>query len=209
MRKLVSLIILLALTLTAATSCDRSYDEAEVKAAAQTLLEASFVVNEVFYGEGVSYDEYSGIGGGSYYKPVSDTALEWLGISGIEGLKNLARGVYTADLCEIIFRTKLASIKDSSDGSVISYARYIEYYEKQSGKTYLMFYTEDEPNYENEIEYLYETLTVIGADGEYIKIEIDVILTDGNGFTRTDRVEFTILEEKDGFRLDTLSFVKF
>ena len=44
-----------------------------------------------------------------------------------------------------------------------------------------MFYTEDEPNYENEVEYLYETLTVIGADGEYILIEIDVVLTDGKG----------------------------
>ena len=67
------------------------------------------------------------------------------------------------------------------------------------------------PVYENEVEYLYDTLSVIGAEGDYIHIKIDVRLTSYDGLlSRVERgAEFILLEEEDGFRLDSPSFVKY
>ena len=206
MRGVISFILCISLTLAFFVGCDRSYDEAEVKAAAEQLLEKSLLVNEIFYGEGLEYDENSIVSSGSY-SPATASALSELGISSTDGLRNLAKEVYTDGLCDIIFRTKLSSLKDGDGGDIVSLTRYFD--KNVKGTNYLMVYTLDEANYDNEIEYLYETLTVTGADGEYIMIEVDVLLTSGIGLTRSDRVEFILLEENDGFRLDTLSFVKF
>lgn len=205
MKRLCLLILSLSLLLTALVGCDRSYDEAEVKAAAEELLQKSILVNEIFYGTGMEYDEKSSAAIG-HYCPVEKEYLDSIGISTTDGLRNLTKGVYTDALCEIIFSTKLESLRDS-EGNVISFRRY--YDGKVNGVGYLMAYTEADVRYDNTVEYLYETLTVTGADGEHINIEIDVLLTSTVGQTRTTRVEFSLLEEKGEFRLDTLSFVKF
>ena len=205
MRKIGAFVLFISLLLTLFVSCDRDYDEAEVKAAAEELLEKSKLVNDIFYGDGMEYDEDSPVAIG-HYCPVKEEYLDSIGISTTEGLKNLTKGVYTDSLSEIIFSTKLNSLRDS-EGNVITFRRY--YDGMVNGVGYLMAYTEADVRYDNTVEYLYETLTVIGADGEHIEIEIDVLLTNTVGQTRTTRVEFSLLEESDGFRLDTLSFVKF
>ena len=204
MKRLIALILTLSLAVAVTVGCDRSYDEGEVRAAAVDLLEKSKLVNEIFYGEGIEYDESSTVTVGNYY-PASEEYLSAIGISGEAGLKELTKGVYTDGLCEIIFSTKFSSVWD--DDRNVALRRYFD--KTVGGKTYLMVNSAATVNFDNEIEYLYETLTVLGADGEYINIELDVLLTNRVGETRTATVEFTLLEENDGFRLDTLSFVKY
>ena len=205
MKKLFVLFLCAAIALNILVSCDRTYDEDEVKAAAQVLLENSKTVNEIFYGKGLGYDEESELTYG-IYSPADEEHLAALGVSNTEGLKTLTKTVYTNELCEIIFSTKLSSVKDT-DGEVKELRRY--YDGKFGDSTVIMVYTEAFVNYDNDIDYLYETLTVMGADGEYINIEVDVLLTSIYGETRTVRAEFSLLEEENGFRLDTLSFVKY
>ena len=205
MKKLFVLFLCAAIALNILVSCDRTYDEDEVKAAAQVLLENSKTVNEIFYGKGLRYDEESELTYG-IYSPADEEHLAALGVSNTEGLKTLTKRVYTNELCEIIFSTKLSSVKDT-DGEVKELRRY--YDGKFGDSTVIMVYTEAFVNYDNDIDYLYETLTVTGADGEYINIEVDVLLTSIYGEPRTDRVKFSLLEEENGFRLDTWSFVTF
>ena len=205
MKKLFVLFLCAAIALNILVSCDRTYDEDEVKAAAQVLLENSKTVNEIFYGKGLGYDEESELTYG-IYSPADEEHLAALGVSNTEGLKTLTKRVYTNELCEIIFSTRLSSVKDT-DGEVKELRRY--YDGKFGDSTVIMVYTEAFVNYDNDIDYLYETLTVMGADGEYINIEVDVLLTSIYGETRTVRAEFSLLEEENGFRLDTLSFVKY
>ena len=205
MKKLFVLFLCAAIALNILVSCDRTYDEDEVKAAAQVLLENSKTVNEIFYGKGLGYDEESELTYG-IYSPADEEHLAALGVSNTEGLKTLTKRVYTNELCEIIFSTKLSSVKDT-DGEVKELRRY--YDGKFGDSTVIMVYTEAFVNYDNDIDYLYETLTVMGADGEYINIEVDVLLTSIYGETRTVRAEFSLLEEENGFRLDTWSFVKY
>lgn len=206
MKRLCVFILVIALSLMAFVGCDRSYDEGEVKFAARALLEKSLIVNEIFYGEGIPYDVNSEFTKGSY-SPADKEYLSYLGVSTTEGLKGLARGVYTNAICEIIFSTKLSSIKDGEEGGIVAVKRYYDATQKDGGN--LMVYTEAKPTYDNEIEYLYETLTVVGADGELIKIEIDVLLTSKIGEKRTTRIDLHLLEEDNGFRLDEWSFVKY
>lgn len=206
MKKISFLLIPLLLFSMIFTSCDREYDEEQVKTEARQLLEKSVAVNEIFYGVGIPYTENSQLSSGNY-KQAKEEYISSLGASDIEGLKSLAREVYTAELCEIIFNTTLESIRDSS-GNIHIFSRYIERNTPQ-GK-YILVYSFLEPLYENDVEYLYDTLSVIGARGEYIHVKVDVKLTTFDGFSRTERgVEFILLEEDGGFRLDTPSFVKY
>lgn len=190
------------------TSCDRSYDEAVVKAAARDLLEKSTLVNDIFYGVGLPYDDMNPSLASGKYKPASDEYLSSIGISNIQGLKSLAKEVYTDELCEIIFKNTFEAVKDSS-GDIVIFARYGERVTETS--SYILVYSDLAPAYENEVEYLYDTLSVIGAEGDYIHIKIDVKLTSFDGLrSRIEHgAEFILLEEADGFRLDSLSFVKY
>ena len=206
MKRLCVFFLVIALLSSVFVSCDRSYNEEEVKVAARELLEKSLLVNEIFYGRGIPYDANSEFTKGNY-SPADKEYLSALGVNTTDGLKRLAKEVYTTELCEIIFKTKLSPVKDGEEGSVVSVKRYYDASQKDGGN--LMVYTAAVPVYDNEIEYLYETLTVIGADGEFIKIEIDVLLKNKIGEERTTRIDLLILEEDDGFRLDGWSFVKY
>ena len=208
MKKLSILLIPVLVLSMLFSSCDRSYDEAVVKAAARELLEKSNLVNEIFYGVGLPYDSSNSAVASGNYKPASEEYLSSIGVSNIQGLKSLAKEVYTDELCEIIFKTTFESVKDSS-GDIVIFSRYAERITET--RSYILVYSELAPVYENEVEYLYDTLSVIGAEGDYIHIKIDVRLTSYDGLlSRVERgAEFILLEEEDGFRLDSPSFVKY
>ena len=191
---------LLALTLLfsfSLTSCG------EVIAASRELLLKSIEVNKVFYGEGLILDEDTNFSNGSYY-PAYELQFENLSFNDIEGLKKLTESVYTKDLSELIFSTKLSSVED--ENYVISLARY--YQRDDDFIRCIMIYKDAEVLYTNEVDYIYDSIKVIGADGEYIKITVDTVLTDKDGSSETVNIELKLLEEENGFRLDTLSFTQ-
>ena len=205
MKRLISFLTCIVLLLTVLTACgekNREYNEEEVRLAAYSLLEDSKKVNLVFFGTGIRHDtESTAFSNGAYC--IADLFhTNALGISNIAELKDETARVYTDALCSIIFTTKLSSLED--DGYILELARY---YENDDGD--IMVYTDAEPMYENEIEYLYDTLTVIGSKGELVYITVDAILTNADGKEQRKRAEFALLEEDDGWRLDTYSFIKF
>ncbi len=206
MKRIALFLVLVILLSTALISCDRDYDEAVVKAAAAELLENSILVNEIFYGAGAPIDQNKLHLSNGYYKAVDLDYLSPIGAYNIEGLKTAAKAVYTEKMCDIIFSNCLESLRDS-DGNVRYYARYNEM--TVNKEKHLFVYTAATPLYENDVEYLYDTMRVVGADGEYILINIDVRVLTFDGLSRIQNCEFILLEESNGFRLDTLSFVKY
>ena len=206
MKRIALFLILSLLFCTAMNSCDRDYDEAAVMTATEELLEKSILVNEIFFGVGAPVDQSKLHLSNGNYKPVDLDYLSPIGAYNINGLKEAAKEVYTEELCNIIFSTWLESLRDS-DGNVRYSARYNEMTVNNEKNMYV--YTEAVPLYENDVVYLYDTMRVKGADGEYIMVEIDVRVVTFDGFSRTQKCEFILLEERDGFRLDTLSFVKY
>lgn len=205
MKKIVSVLLLLVLSLALITSCgekDREYDENEVREAALSLIERSKDINLVFFGTGIRWDsDNTSFINGAYY-PADVLHLNSLGFTTIEELKEKTRAVYTDAICSIIFETKLSSLEDS--GYVLDLARY---YENSDG--HIMVYKDARPMYENGIEYLYDTLKVVGSKGELVYVEIDILLTNAEGEKQTITASLALLEENDGFRLDTYSFAKF
>lgn len=197
------LVLTLIFTISLTSCGDRDYDEAEVIEASRELLLKSIEVNKVFYGEGLIIDEDTNFSNGSYY-PAYEPQLENMSFSDIEGLKKLTESVYTKELSELIFSTKLSSVEDES--YVISLARY--YQRDDEFIRCIMVYKDAEVLYTNEVDYDYDSIKVIGADGEYIKISVDTVLTDKEGSSEKVNIELILLEEENGFRLDTLSFTQ-
>ena len=93
MKKILSL-ILAALLLLSLLSCgkdkNRSYDEAEVKAAAQELIKKSERLNKIFWGEGIPYVEEYGYTG---YYPADPIYLMENGFLTVDDLKEDAEKV--------------------------------------------------------------------------------------------------------------------
>ena len=143
---------------------------------------------------------------GGAYRPADEEYLAALGISNVTGLRELTKEVYSEWWSDKIFDTKLSPVQE--DGVIYSHTRYYDKKDK-SGKNYIMVNTNADVRYDNDIEYIYDTLSVIGSEVEIIKIEIDVLLISKQGNTDIRRVECDLIEEDNGFRLDTLSVVKF
>ena len=204
MKRIIALLLTFATLFLTSCEKNRDYDEAVVKAAALELIKNSEMINFVFYGKGISPTDDKNHANGYYY-PAADTHLLELGFSSINELKEKAKEVYTDALCEIIFSTKLTSIED--EGYVISLARYYE--TDIDGYPIIMVYTAAKPSYTNLIAYLYDTLKVVGSKGELIYVTIDMLLVSEDGEEQTVNAKFALLEESDGFRLDTLTFAVF
>ena len=93
--KTLSLMLVLVVSTSAFTSCNRSYDEKEVLTAAEELLRKAVMLNEVYYGNGISTKD-TGHRNGNYLE-ADAIHLSRLGFETVEDLKNLTRDVFTTD----------------------------------------------------------------------------------------------------------------
>ena len=205
MKKLSVLLIPVLILSMLFTSCDRSYDEAVVKAAARDLLEKSTLVNDIFYGVGLPYDDMNPSLASGKYKPASDEYLSSIGVSNIQGLKSLAKEVYTDELCEIIFKNTFEPVKDSS-GDIVIFARYSERVTETS--SYILVYSDLTPAYENEVEYLYDTVKVLYSDNKYIYISIDVDVSRGEK-TQRKTLSVSLVIEDGKYKIDTPTYTTY
>lgn len=117
------------------TSCSVDYTEDEIKSAAIELIEASYEVNEIYFGKGLSVSEKDSEAAKDFAADldVDVAAVSYLPVtedcpySTIEQLKELAAKVYTADYCEYLWKMAFEGVS-VEDGSSAVYARYITDY---------------------------------------------------------------------------------
>ena len=201
---ILTVIIMLLTIVFTATSCDRDYDEEEVLTAAGSLLRKAQTLNEIYYGRGLMCDELSVESVGSY-RLVLDEELEKYGINTLDDIKVMTRNVFTAGCSSEIINTRLDSIYDAN-GEIIYQARYIEHSPGADKEKFIYV----DPNYTvlmtDTIEYYFDTVKVKDVEELYIYMSVEAKITNQNGDSRIREIEFTMLEEESGWRLDSLTF---
>ncbi len=198
-----SLIFSLSLSLS---SCDREYDEAEVKAVAEVLVEKSLFLNDIYWGKGIPYT--SSISS-SLYCEADIIALSELGFYTVDELKKKTEEVFSKDYCRDIFSTSFSSIKDGEE--IQFYARYYQKYEDefQTVPICIMVYSRFENMLPDKVEYLYDTLTVTHSDGDVVYVKLQAKVTRDEEHVQTREMVIGLIEEENGWRIDTSTYLKY
>ena len=193
------------------TSCekeipDREYNEAEVISAASNLLDKTEMLNVVIFGKGI------GTGGSTSnqqgaYREADFLHLQKLGFSTISELEAKIRETYTVSHADYIMSTVLSPIM--IDGVMVSNARYYQKYEDEINKTNpicIMVHSEYEYVFTDSIAYDYSTLKVKDVEGNTLIISVMATVTDGDGNSQTTELVFELIEEANGWRINTNTF---
>lgn len=184
---------------------NREYNEDEVLSAARELIEKSVLLSEIYFGDGIPYIDNEN--DKSNYRPADTSYLDSIGVKYIEDLKNLTRGVFSRGESEFLFSRFLDRL-DSDE--FVGLAHYIASYEgegEEKNETGILVYKNREKNAlvrkEESTTHDYNTISVIGSEGERVKINISstVLCDDGKSCTLTN--EIYLIEEEDGWRLDS------
>ena len=192
MKRIISL-LLVAVSLLLLPSCnkDKSYDEAEVKEAAKALIRDAAVYNDIFWGKGIPYIEDSNFSNGIYYA-ADETYLEKMGFSKLDDIYVKAAGIYSEDYLDSIY------IGMSTSGNV-------RYYQETE---YIMVNSKYEPFLKDEVKYLYDTIEMLGYDGDVLELEITVKVTrDGDTQTRERKID--LVKEDGRWQIDSATYTTY
>lgn len=186
---------------------NREYDKAEVEAAAQLLVEDSKLLNEIYWGKGIPYDDNKNLASGSYY-PANEAYLASIGVSTIDDLKKLTEKTYSDTVCTWIYSTILSSVH--SDTTVAGLSRYEQVYggKNNDEPEYIRVYTEadywliDTVEYNPSVEALY-------SEGEIVYVQLLATVTNPEGKVMNTNLKIGLVEEEDGWRLNTPTYARY
>ena len=211
MKKLLVLILLLSL-LASLTSCSNiEYDEAEVKSTAVELIRASALLDEILWGRGIEYVEDLNYSNGSYYM-ASEISLIKYGIRTVADIESLAYATFSARYAKSSLQSVLGvdqSDKDEDD-FVYVLVRYYQKYEdaEQNEPVCIMVNSKYEPLLCDEVEYLYDTVKVLGSDREHIYISIDARVTREEK-SQINTVNISLVVENGSYKIDTPTYTSY
>lgn len=205
-------LILLAALLAVLTSCGGT-DEAEIEAALETLIPASYELNEIYFGEGlpISNDRetaqafYDSMGAGSEislnYHPVDPEC----GYTSIDGIKTATLAVFSDAYSDYLFTMAFEGLSSVFDEGTemqvtktVSYARYLD----DSG---MLTVRMDIPDEAMPLNRTYDTsdFTVIREKNGYILVEVQSYV-DG---APDQRIEVKLVKNAAGeYRLDSPTY---
>ncbi len=203
-----TLIIATVVPVLTFTSCDRKYDEEEVIAAATDLLKKSEVLNLVLFGEGIGT---SGSGNQSgAYREADFLHLNALGFTTIAGLEARIREVFTVEYSNYAISTVLSPI--TVDGAMVSNSRYYQLYADEINKTdpvCIMVHSEYDYIFKDTVVYDYSTLRVKDVKKKTLFISVMSTVTNDKAESQKTEVVFELIEESDGWRINTGTFVNY
>ena len=207
-KRIVALVILLAALPLSLISCNRRYDEEEVRAAAIKLITASAELNQVYYGEGIRYLENSS-NNVSLYCEADPVDLERLGFSTIAELKAKTKEVFSEAHAETMFKGSFSGTFSQSGAS--NMARYYQKFDDNKANpkpVCIMVLSTYESLLKGDVTYDFDTLKVMGSDGEYINATIEAnVIYDGK--TQKHTLNIRLIEEDSGWRLASTTFAKY
>ena len=190
---------------------DREYNEEEVATAARELLSASVLLNDIFFGKGIPYENIEG----EVYCPADKDYLEGIGVTYLDDLKKLTRGVFSEEISDGLFSLFMSGTFTEGHARV---AHYIadRYETEQSGifaerGILVNKNRESDPTVRVDEKTLFDldSIKVLGAEGERVAVEVlcTVICDDGKEESRRKTVY--LIEEDDGWRLDSYSKIAY
>lgn len=201
MKKLISIILAVSL-LIFLVSCggenNRSYDEAIVKAEAEKLIIRASKLNDVFWGDGIAYDE-EGEANGVYY-PADKKYLSALGASTVAEIVVMASEVFSEGYIASIYSSVFSS--QSGDFAMAGYARYYQ------GKDTIMVYSKYNPLLTDFVEYITSDIEVLYSKGEIVTVKVPIKVT-RDGAVQSREIKVNLIEEKDGWRIDSPTYAVF
>ena len=209
-KKVVSLTLVVIIALFSLISCekDREYDEQEVLSAANTLIKKSELINEMFYGKGLAFIDDKNNANGNYYMadPVSQ---EMFGVQTVDDMKALVREAFSVDYSNLVINTTLSSVSD--DSGIQGLARY---YQKTNAlddtPECIMVLNDDERiMLKDSVKYHYDTLAVIGSEGEHVKVKIAVTVTNSDNKSQEKTLEIKLIEESGEWRIDSPTYARY
>ena len=202
MKKAVSLILAAALILILA-SCggdnNRSYDEEEVKIAAERLIKKTELLNKILWGEGIPYVDEDTYASGQYY-PADPMYLYERGFLTVDDIIEECEEVFSTDYL-ISIRTSIFS-SSAGDYGMTGYTRYYQ------GSETIMVYKKYKPLLTDTVEYDYTGLAVAGSLGEKVNVEIPVKVTRGD-LSQERVIKISLVEEEDGWRIDSPTYASY
>lgn len=188
---------------------NREYDKAEVEAAAVVLLENSKILNEIYWGEGIPYVDDKSLSSGSYY-PADQNYLDSIGIETIEDLKRLTEKTYSDGMCDQIYKTILSSVY--SDTGIVGLARYEQVYTGKNNDVpdYIRVYTEAKCWFEDTVDY-HPEVEALRSEGDVVYVMVLVTVTSHEDPEKVMNInlEIGLVEEEDGWRLDSPTYAKY
>lgn len=213
MRRVVSGLLICALTLLSLLSCgekNRTYDEGEVLAAARTLLPAAEALNEIYYGDGIRPDtERTEEKKGVYYPALAEDLARY-SLSTVDELKERTRATFSASFSSLLFSTKLSSVSDGE--SITSFSRFYQAYEgkgEDKKPTFFMVNSETKGLLTDKLTYDYGNLSVEGAEGQTVYVTLSVVAENEKGERATVSLRVGLMEEADGWRIDTPTYARY
>ena len=206
---LLTLSLLLILTMLCACADrgsvkNREYNESEVRTAAEELIRESEILNEIYWGRGIPYTEDANLSSGAYY-PADEIYLNSIGVKTLEDLKQKTRGVFSTDMCEWVFESTLSSV---GTGTGVLLSRYTQKWGGVNLDTpeYILVNKNHKVMLEDEVEYNYGSIKVLGAAGELVTVSIDCTVTNSEGLESKQTIKVDLIEEKDGWRIATPTY---
>ena len=208
-KKVLSVLLIAAVLLSVLTlsSCDRKYDEDEVLENAEKLLRTAEILNEVYYGRGISYIHTSYQDG--YYYEADPIHLATLGFSTIDELKRMTLATFTAGYANELFSTKLNMIVDN-DG-VYEMARYFQRYDTENPEepVCIMVYSKAKIVKKGSIVYDYSSLRVTGVKKQTVYVTVTATVYDDDGNSQKTNIVLNLIEEDNGWRIDNPCYANY
>ena len=201
MKKTTAMLALFALLL-ALCGCGAAPEPAEMRPIVEALIEASYEVNDIFFGEGlpaIERDSQFAIDNHVYYMDEGgnyDYVTEDCPYQTTAEIKVLAEAVYSDEYLASIYETMFVGVADEHAGML--YARYLDTDEglKKSNLHESMISARR--------VYDYDTMVMVKPSGaQYVNLEFDTHL---EGSDEIVRVRLTLVREDDGWRLDSPTY---
>ncbi len=201
MKKIIAILsaVLICLPLV---GCSKPPETGEILETATALIEASYAVNDIFFGEGlpaIERDSEFAIENHVYYMDYYDN-YDFLTAecpyTHTDQIKALAEQVYSDEYLASIYETMFIGVADETAG--ILYARYLDTEDglRKSNVHQAMI--------EKKRIYDYGSMTVVKpSNANYVNVEFDTHL---EGEEEILRIRLTLVREEDGWRLDTPTY---
>lgn len=132
--RLISILALCAIVAATLSSCGDRYEDEEIISAARSLIEASYEINDIYFGDGLKIlDEETEKSGDEDEKDMKYYTVDTeCGYSSIRDIREATLKVYTEEYSEYLFKLAFTGFsiqmgeEDEAESYSVAYARYLE-----------------------------------------------------------------------------------
>ena len=198
MKRILS-VFLTALLLLSLASCGSGMSDGEIREIYRELVEASYTLNDVYYGDGLPFvndpetmASLAGVSSRYSYMPVAKTAP----YQSEAEIRQATEAVFSETLCEHLFVLAFEGMSTENEETVV-FARYIEQDEILTVRIDLA--DESLPMGRT---YDFDSMTIISQNKNRITASFE---TEMNG-EKSVNVKLTLIKEEAGWRLDSPTY---